>query len=487
MAAAAQRTRLPSLPSRPRGSAEARARLGRAVTLPFAVRSPRRAAPRARRSLPPSAAGPRRASISPLRASQYFAGAGLGSANSSRVRSEMPCQRASAASRSPCLQQRAHRGEASVSMMRRQQDGAVGAVGERLVILRVLAGQDPKAGRPPAKQVDRLRAVGAAILQADDVRMLGELQQRLVGEVDRGPVGNVVEHDRPRGVIGERGEMLQQAALRRPRCSRGSRSDSRRSARPRSRPACRASSRCWRRTARGRSAGSARCRTARRAHRDDPLEFGDAERHAFARGRREDQSVDRAGGIVPDQPAQRRLVEFAVAERRDERQPEALQLRSKVSHGPSPLGGEPETGPIKNPVQTAGFWGSVVREVYRARRSPVPGRGPFFDDSCARIRDHVRMMMAGDVNVNPRNHDRVDEHDRERRDKKKPGSKEPGLRYWPREADTITFQEGLLNFRATGGGGHMRNANAQRGNTMIPVGALQQPPKPHVRHAETGG
>src|SRR6267154_2026363 len=37
--------------------------------------------------------------------------------------------------------------------------------------------------------------------------------------------------------------------------------------------------------------------------------------------------------------------------------------------------------------------------------------------------------------------------------KKKPGSKEPGLRYWPREADTITFQEGLLNSRATGGGG----------------------------------
>src|SRR5437762_9371474 len=38
-------------------------------------------------------------------------------------------------------------------------------------------------------------------------------------------------------------------------------------------------------------------------------------------------------------------------------------------------------------------------------------------------------------------------------EEKKPGSKEPGLRYWPREADTITFQEGLLNSRATGGGG----------------------------------
>jgi hypothetical protein len=74
-----------------------------------------------------------------------------------------------------------------------------------------------------------------------------------------------------------------------------------------------------------------------------------------------------------------------------------------------------------------------------------------------------------------------------RRAQKKPGSNEPGLRYWPREADTITFQEGLLSFRATGGGGHMRNANAQRRNIMSRVAALQQPPTPHVRHAETGG
>jgi hypothetical protein len=71
--------------------------------------------------------------------------------------------------------------------------------------------------------------------------------------------------------------------------------------------------------------------------------------------------------------------------------------------------------------------------------------------------------------------------------KKIAGLEEPGLRYWPREADTITFQEGLLSFRATGGGGHMRNANAQRMSTMIRVYALQQPPSPHVSHAEIGG
>src|SRR5216117_1937644 len=68
--------------------------------------------------------------------------------------------------------------------------------------------------------------------------------------------------------------------------------------------------------------------------------------------------------------------------------------------------------------------------------------------------------------------------------KKKPGSREPGLRYWPREADTITFQEGLLNSRATGGGGQMRNAKAQRRNIMSCRRAMQQPSRPHVRHAE---
>jgi hypothetical protein len=73
------------------------------------------------------------------------------------------------------------------------------------------------------------------------------------------------------------------------------------------------------------------------------------------------------------------------------------------------------------------------------------------------------------------------------RAKKKPGPREPGLRYWPREADTITFQEGLLSVRATGGGGLMRDANTQRTNTMIPVGALRKPSGSHVSHAEAEG
>ena len=33
----------------------------------------------------------------------------------------------------------------------------------------------------------------------------------------------------------------------------------------------------------------------------------------------------------------------------------------------------------------------------------------------------------------------------------------------------------------------MRNANSQRGNSMIPVSVLHQPPSPHVSHAEIAG
>src|ERR1700721_2264975 len=42
---------------------------------------------------------------------------------------------------------------------------------------------------------------------------------------------------------------------------------------------------------------------------------------------------------------------------------------------------------------------------------------------------------------------------------KKPDSFESGLRYWPREADTITFQEGLPSPRVTGGGGQCEKRN----------------------------
>src|SRR6478735_12689885 len=101
-------------------------------------------------------------------------------------------------------------------------------------------------------------------------------------------------------------------------------------------------------------------------------------------------------------------------------------------------------------------------------------RGDCLRRDCARLRDHLEMMRGKQGTVNTRGRRRPDWP------KKKPGSIEPGLRYWPREADTITFQEGLLNSRATGGGGHMRNATDQRGDSMIPISARQQPSEPHV-------
>src|ERR1700681_3054041 len=73
------------------------------------------------------------------------------------------------------------------------------------------------------------------------------------------------------------------------------------------------------------------------------------------------------------------------------------------------------------------------------------------------------------------------------RTQKKAGLEEPRLRYWPREAHTITVQEGLLNISRHWRRGTMRNANAQRANSMVRVGASQQPPGPHVSHAEIGG
>jgi hypothetical protein len=68
--------------------------------------------------------------------------------------------------------------------------------------------------------------------------------------------------------------------------------------------------------------------------------------------------------------------------------------------------------------------------------------------------------------------------------RKKAGLWRARLKVLASEADTITFQEGLLSFRATGGGGQMRNAFSQREDSMIPAGGLQQAVEPHVSHAQ---
>ena len=46
-----------------------------------------------------------------------------------------------------------------------------------------------------------------------------------------------------------------------------------------------------------------------------PFSFLQLKRQAFAGGGGEHQSVDRTRRIMPDQPPQRRLVEFAIAKR----------------------------------------------------------------------------------------------------------------------------------------------------------------------------
>src|SRR5690242_5845694 len=96
------------------------------------------------------------------------------------------------------------------------------------------------------------------------------------------------------------------------------------------------------------------------------------------------------------------------------------------------------------------------------------------------------MMRAPADRVN-RMHSRQCGYADTRMPQKKAGPKRARLRYWPREADTITFQEGLLSSRATGGGGQMRNANAQRAYNIVPRSRVRQPSTPHVSHAETRG
>ena len=113
-------------------------------------------------------------------------------------------------------------------------------------------------------------------------------------------------------------------------------------------------------------------------------------------------------------------------------------------------------------------------------KSEAPGWEPFFETIA---HDFVIIAESCGVCLELSIHAQgEDEKGEARPDEKKPDPK-ARLRYWPREADTITFQEGLLNRHVTGGGGHMRDATAQRLSTMILISAVQQPSRQHVRHA----
>ena len=156
-------------------------------------------------------------SISPLRASQYFAGAGLGSANSSRVSSAMALparQRAVAvaflhAASAPLRRPRSRDAPTAGSRRRRRRRARRDTARPRR------SARESPAGRRRSRSIDCARSAPQSFMPT----MFGcsaSCSSVSLVEVDAGPVGDVVEHDRPGGVIGERGEMLQQAALRGP-------------------------------------------------------------------------------------------------------------------------------------------------------------------------------------------------------------------------------------------------------------------------------
>ena len=191
-------------------------------------------------------------------------------------------------------------------------------------------------------------------------------------------------------MLGERGEVLKQAALRRPRIIRAC--DQVAVDRP---------GRRFLQSVQHLRGGCARQAEAERhvaAHvielgaylLDQPFELRGRQRQAFARCRSQDQTVDRTVGVVPDQAPQRQRVKFAIAEGGDERKPEAAQLLLKVVHGSISLGTSetPETEQIKTPHSRRGSGSGGCEEVYRAHRPEVPERGAFFED-----------MLRGDMTM----------------------------------------------------------------------------------------
>jgi hypothetical protein len=172
-------------------------------------------------------------------------------------------------------------------------------------------------------------------------------------------------------MIGQRVEMLQQAALRRPHVigacdqitvDRPVRGLIQQTLHLRGRRA--------RQSEADRHDAADRCQLRPR-HRDELLELGDAERHAFARGRRKDEAVNRTQRVVPHEPAQRPLVEFAIAEGRDQRQPQPLQPASQAGMGQGSEIGSSWIGRSKAGHRSISF--GVSRR--RSKKKPRPDGG----------------------------------------------------------------------------------------------------------------
>jgi hypothetical protein len=206
------------------------------------------------------------------------------------------------------------------------ENAAIGAVGDDAEELRVLARHDREARRPPADEIEALRRIGAAILDPDDGVEPGKLEQRLVGEIDAGPIGDVVDGDRLRRARRQRGEMLLQAGLRWPRVIRAG--DEIAVDRP-GRRLGESFHQLARVAAREAEEQRQPPRSCLRRDGDETLRLLVIERQPFARRRGEDQAVDRSARVMPDEPGDRRLIERAVGERRDERQPDAVEASAR--------------------------------------------------------------------------------------------------------------------------------------------------------------
>src|SRR4051794_29953301 len=162
---------------------------------------------------------------------------------------------------------------------------------------------------------------------------------------------------------------------------------------------------------------------------------------------------------MPHHSPQRRLVQLAIAERRYHRQPKAAQLFSQIGHQSISSWVGREDGTNKKPRPSGGGLGSAGFQKFQRAGSQIPRGGGFFNSAtthgiviigewCGLPRAMSTVLACGSY-YEPFTTGGT----------KKSRARRARLRYWPREADTITFQEGLLNARATGGGGQMRNTN----------------------------
>jgi len=214
--------------------------------------------------------------------------------------------------------------------MARGQDAAVAAVRQHGVDHRVLAGQHGEALGPPSQQVERLRQIAGTVLDADDVRQLGQLQQGIVFQIDRRAVGNVVDHHRTVGGPGDGGEMVAQAVLAGTVVVRTDGNDAVDvlAAEPLDR---------GRDLTRG-------VTTDADEHRNAPghgcggllqndIDFAVIESRRLAGGAQREQPADAEADVVLDQVAVARQVDLAILKRRDQRYPNA----GYRSHGLSSL------------------------------------------------------------------------------------------------------------------------------------------------------